>query len=140
MRKQTGFTLIEILVTVIVVAIGLLGLAGLQATALKFNSTAYQRSQATILIYDIIERIRANPNPQSAVFQYIACNLNPASASCTGIVQQDIQAWQNAIALTLPGATIPPDIIPGNILTIRIRWNDSRGQDALRDVSIRTNL
>lgn len=59
MQKQTGFTLIEILVTVIVLSIGLLGLAGLQATSFKFNSTAYQRSQATSLAYDIADRIRA---------------------------------------------------------------------------------
>lgn len=132
-----GFTLIEILVTVIVLSIGLLGLAGLQAVSLKFNSTAYQRSQATILIYDMVERMRANPSQVSA---YINCIYGGA---CAGTVQQDIQAWQNAIVATLPGAVIPPDAITlsGGILNIKITWDDSRGQDnEIRTVSMGTSL
>ena len=138
--RQRGFTLIEIMVTVIVLAIGLLGLAGLQATALKFNSTAYQRSQATILIYDIIERIRAQPIAQTAIFPYLTCSLDINSSGCSGPAQQDVQNWRNAIASTLPNPTGDIRLPDTGVITIRIAWDDSRGENSPRTVTVRTNL
>lgn len=135
---QRGFTLIEILVTVVVLSVGLLGLAGLQAAALKFNSTAYQRSQATVLIYDMIERIRANPDQKSRD-DYLDCILGKACVDPTALA--DIQAWQNAIIATLPGAVIDdPITLSGGVYNIKITWDDSRGQDPLRTVEVKTNL
>jgi len=60
MFKTTGFTLIEVLVAVVVLAGGLLGLAALQVTSLSSNQTAYNRSQATQLAYDIADRMRTH--------------------------------------------------------------------------------
>src|SRR5699024_7298926 len=60
--RMGGLTLIEVLVTMLVLSIGLLGLAGLQALMLYQHHSAYQRSQATILTYDIIDRMRTNRN------------------------------------------------------------------------------
>ena len=54
-----GFTMVELLVAVLVLSIGLLGLAGLQAAGLRNNQSAYLRSQATILAYDVADRMRA---------------------------------------------------------------------------------
>ncbi|MCP5158556.1 MAG: type IV pilus modification protein PilV [Gammaproteobacteria bacterium] len=109
MRKQNGFTLIEILVTVVVLAIGLLGLAGLQAISLRYNSTAYQRSQATILAYDIVERMRAS-KPAGGI---IRCP------------QQDVPAWLAVVAATLPLGTgsVAPS---GNVCVITVQWDDDR--------------
>ncbi|HSP31767.1 MAG TPA: type IV pilus modification protein PilV, partial [Halomonas sp.] len=59
-KKQRGFTMLEVLVSMIVIAIGLLGYAGLQATSMKNGNTAYLRSQATMLSHDIVERMRVN--------------------------------------------------------------------------------
>lgn len=141
---QRGFTLIEILVTVIVLSIGLLGLAGLQAVALKFNSTAYQRSQATILIYDMIEQIRANSGQSRS--DYLACISGGACIDPT--VQTDIQDWNNMISQTLPSgsglmtqcgpASVPP--CPANTYVFSVTWDDSRGQDSLQTIEIRTTL
>ncbi|MCS6948044.1 MAG: type IV pilus modification protein PilV, partial [Steroidobacteraceae bacterium] len=58
--KARGFTLIEALIAVLVLSIGLLGIAGLQLASLQTNSVAYQRSQATMLAYDLLDRMRAN--------------------------------------------------------------------------------
>lgn len=60
-RKDSGFTLIEILITVIVLSIGLLGLAGLQINGLRANMSSEARSKASALANDIAERMRANP-------------------------------------------------------------------------------
>lgn len=59
-RASRGFTLIEIMVALVIFSIGLLGLAMLQTTGLKFNTDSYMRTQATILAYDLIDRMRAN--------------------------------------------------------------------------------
>ena len=55
-----GFTLIEVLVALVVMSVGLLGLALLQQNAVAFNRDAYLASQATVLAYDIADRIRGN--------------------------------------------------------------------------------
>jgi type IV pilus assembly protein PilV len=60
-RAQRGFSLLEVLVALLVLSIGLLGLAALQTMGLKFNTQSYQRTQAVLNAYDIIDRIRANP-------------------------------------------------------------------------------
>ncbi|MFZ0257314.1 MAG: type IV pilus modification protein PilV, partial [Gammaproteobacteria bacterium] len=57
---QQGFSLIEVLITVLVLAIGLLGLAGLHAQALRFSHNAYLRSHATLLGNEMADRMRAN--------------------------------------------------------------------------------
>lgn len=60
-RRQRGFSLVEVMVSVLVLSGGLLGLAFMQAQGMKFNAEAYQRTQATVLAYDIIDKLRANP-------------------------------------------------------------------------------
>jgi len=59
--QQTGFSLLEVLIALLVLAVGLLGLAALQNMGLRLNHQSYERTQATILIYDMIDRMRVNP-------------------------------------------------------------------------------
>jgi len=59
-KTQRGFTLIEVLVTIVIVSVGLLGLAGLQINGLRANMSSETRSKATLLASDIVERMRAN--------------------------------------------------------------------------------
>ena len=59
--RQAGFSLIEVLVTMVVLSIGLLGVAGMQASGLRNNHAVYTKTQATNLAMDMAERIRANP-------------------------------------------------------------------------------
>ncbi len=77
-RKSSGFTLIEVLITIIVVSISLLGLAGLQISGLRANIVSEARSNATILANDIAERIRAN---QLGANQYTA--ITTAEQDCS---------------------------------------------------------
>ena len=61
-KYQTGLSLIEILVTVVVLSIGLLGIAGMQAFGMRYNNDSYVRSQAVSYANDLVERMRANPD------------------------------------------------------------------------------
>jgi type IV pilus assembly protein PilV len=59
-NRERGASMIEIVITIFIVSIGLLGLGGLQINAMKFQNSASQRSEATQSAYDLSERIRAN--------------------------------------------------------------------------------
>lgn len=58
--RPSGFAMLEVLISILVIAFGLLGLAGLQGFSIRNNHNAYLRSQATLFAYDIADRIRAN--------------------------------------------------------------------------------
>lgn len=109
MTQHGGFTLLEVLVTLVVVAIGLLGLAGLQLTALQNNHSAYMRSQATILAGDIIDRVKANSAAVTAgdynegtANQDTNCESASAGCSSAAMAGNDLYQWESALASQLP--------------------------------------
>jgi type IV pilus assembly protein PilV len=108
MKTHAGFTLIEVLIAVVILAGGLLGLAALQATTLKNNQGAYFRSVATQLAYDMSDRMRSN---SAGV---IALDYNNKTASTTPrdcivnrctpaqMADYDLAQWNTALG-ELPG-------------------------------------
>jgi type IV pilus assembly protein PilV len=140
--RQRGFTLIEILVTVIVLSIGLLGLAALQATSVRFNHSAYLRSQATSLAYDIVDRMRVNRvaalNNGYTGSVTRSCQSNVALAGT--VAAQDIAAWGNALACALPSGRGTIVRGAGTVFTITVLWDDSRGQEDLQQFAMVTDL
>ncbi len=141
-----GLTLIEVLIALVVLSIGLLGLAGLQTTSLQSNTSAYHRTQATALAYDLADRMRANRNAAlndqyNGGFQTPPPACNPAVGG-GGTPATDLLAWRNALVCRLPQGTgavvrVDPD---SNEFTITIRWDDSRGVDGLMDFAFTTAL
>lgn len=105
---QSGFTLLEILVAIVVLSIGLLGLASLQAVGLRTNQSAYLRSQATLLAEDMVDRMRAN-NVAVRANDYNLPVANP-SANCRSaagcspneMAQNDYAEWTTALAGVFP--------------------------------------
>lgn len=140
LHKETGATLIEVLVAMVVLAIGLLGLAGLQATSIQSNHSAYYRSQATILASDLADRMRAN-RTEALTDAYLIDFPTPSTSNDEDSgtsAQKDIAAWLNQLARTLPDGTgkVEKD---STLVTISIRWNDTRGQiKASDDVNTHT--
>ena len=94
--RNAGFSLIEVLVTILILMIGLLGLAGLQGRALTSQMEAYQRSQALILLKDMADRI--NANRKNAAF-YVATVGTGAACPPAGatVASGDLNEWCNAL-------------------------------------------
>lgn len=121
---QKGVTLIEVLVAIIVLSIGLLGLAGLQSAGLTHNQSANFRSTATTMTYSILDSMRANRI--EAVNGGYNITLGAAIPSGSTIAEQDQRNWLNELALRLPAGTGAINVT-GTVVTVTIRWDDSRG-------------
>jgi len=99
--RSAGFTLIEVLVTIFVTAVGLLTIAGLQAASKKVNYEATQRTTATALAQDMVERIRANAQAKTSYLVSDATaatsgtNCAAANAVCSSSVlaAYDVYQW-----------------------------------------------
>lgn len=145
---QRGFSLIEVLVALLILSIGLLGLAALQTTSLKYNTDSYFRTQATYFVYDIIDRMRANSTAVSdgggydvptdtaaatVITTYNGCKssgcaCDTSSCSTTNLATYDLGKWFERVTTTLPGAigsNVPTiDINATKKVTIIIRWQE----------------
>ena len=127
-----GFTLLEVLIALLVLSVGLLGIAGLQLTSLRSNHSAYLRSQATILGYDILDRIRAN-RAQAQAGGYNATIDDakdlPSTDDDPSQAAADLKSWGTDV-LALPGAKASVNVSADNIVSVSISWDDSRADQA----------
>jgi type IV pilus assembly protein PilV len=82
--RQMGFTLLEVLVTLVIVTLGLLGVAALQGRALNAETEAYQRAQATALLADMADRINANRAVAPCFAQSYGTGVSSVTA-CNGV-------------------------------------------------------
>ena len=158
MKQQLnkGFTLLEVMISVFVLAIGLLGIAGLQMTGIKNNHTANMRVQATQLSYNLADRIRANieglenggylANVPDPLFLSDCSTAFPAGNTCTPteMAQADINYWFDSASNALPLVTgagnteITCSTLPclqGSIVTIQLRWNEQDGANGLTPIT-----
>jgi len=136
-------------VTVLILAVGLLGLAGLQAVSMRNNHSAYLRSQAVQLAYDMADRVRANSlaNRNLAIFDKPTAAETTAclTTGCSELqmAAHDVWEWKDQVYYALHGgeAVICRDVTPddgtgvdedgcdggnSNGLTVKIWWNDDR--------------
>ena len=127
MQRSAGFSLVEVLVSIVILSVGLLGTAGLMSASLRNTNTAYYRSQATVLADDLIDRMRANT--VAARNGNYDIDLGPAYAAPGGSMARfDSEEWVESLATILPGGVGIVDVLPSGVATITIRWGD--GDDA----------
>lgn len=116
LSMERGSTLLEVLVSIVIIAFGLLGLAGLQATSVKGNHSAYLRSQATLLAYDMGERMRAaREDTQNGTYD-------------EGSAEAERTTWDQLIVRSLGAGSIGQVARNGNFVTITVSWDDNRGR------------
>lgn len=147
-RRSAGFTLVEVLVAVLVISIGMLGVARLVLAAVKANDSAYFRTQAANLAYSMLDEMRANrayaltapgyavgygayPNPgftcegsgntctPAQIAQYDLYMWKQQLSSSSGVTTGALPSGDGQIVMNFPGGTGQPTA------TITITWNDS---------------
>lgn len=118
-QNQRGVSLIEILVSIVIVCFGLLGVAGLLTTGLKSTQGSQIRTQASFLAYDMADRMRSN--------RRVALNQEyvTATTASNAIAVADKADWKTAVE-TLPGGTGTVTMSNTTFFTITIQWDDSK--------------
>ncbi|MGH8397370.1 MAG: type IV pilus modification protein PilV [Gammaproteobacteria bacterium] len=154
-----GFSLLEVLIALVILSVGLLGVAGLMSTTLKSNDSAYMQSQATTLAYNMIDRMRANIVETNALTYNFAMPAAPSAATyttaCTNTVcssanlaTYDMGQWEYDLAAKLPQgrgsittASSATSTYPAAVytVTVKVLWNDSRANKALSGTAAPTN-
>ena len=131
-HRQSGVTLIEILIAVVVLAIGLLGLGGMQMNAMKNNLSSMQRSQAVFLSYFIFDAMRANRDAAlDGDYNLTKSDGCDVPETATNLVEDDTKTWLEALKSNLGDADTTCGEIDceSGLCTVRIYWNDGRGTD-----------
>jgi len=102
--RQSGSSLVEVLVTIIVLSLGLLSISGLIVTGMKYGHNSYGSSQASWIANDIVDRMRANRDAASTPpFSYNLAMTAPApSSSSSNVAQNDLANWRAKLTATLP--------------------------------------
>ena len=137
-QPLAGFTLLEVLIAMLILSVGLLGLAGLQATGIKNNHSAYMRSQAVAFGYDIIDRMRANR--LSALSGGYNIAMGSGAPSGSSIAQTDLRQWKNLIAGHLPTGDASANVNGGTV-TVVVQWDDSRADGSSTEtITVQTEL
>lgn len=146
-KRQAGSTMMEVLVSMLVLSFGMLGMAGVQSVSLRGNQSAYYRTMATTLSTDMVDRMRANLAGVSDGGYDDEDGAATASCftagGCTDVqmAAQDILDWEAAVTATLPGGSsvVCVDSTPGDgtaaanacdstgsIYAVKIWWDDNR--------------
>lgn len=152
MRRTSGFTLVEMLVTLVIVSIGMLGVAKLTLGTVQANDSALMRSEATVLLQQVIENMRAN-DALAVLGQYnVALGVTPAISS---IPTQDLNTWKTMLQSSLPSGdgsiTTAAETNPATggietVATVTVQWDDSVAEQAfgaaagVQTISVETML
>src|SRR5699024_10996669 len=139
-QQQQGFSLIEVLIALVVLSIGLVGLAGLLVQGIKTNHNAYLRTQAVLLSNDMAERMLANPaglhNGDYNTIDTTSANADPGWVTTkhgchpTQMARYDAYAWGRALSSALPaGVGTVTGAGSGSVFNITVSWSET-GHDA----------
>jgi type IV pilus assembly protein PilV len=147
---QKGATLVEVLIAILILSIGMLGMAGLMATATKYQTGAWARAGVSGAIADLSDRIRANLtgangyqsapggvattgtgyqlslpySTQAAASSVTVANCLTASCTPADRATHDVATWRNLLRTTLPGGA---GLISGDVTTgfrVTVMWFD----------------
>ncbi|WP_339615911.1 type IV pilus modification protein PilV [uncultured Gilvimarinus sp.] len=108
-NKQSGISLIEVMITVLILSTAILALAALHTRSLQYNTSAYMRSQANIMAYDVIDRIRAQ--------------------SAHDVISVPAENELKLIVANLPGASIDIDC-DDRLCTVSVKWDEPTVNEA----------
>ena len=126
MWKQTGTSLIEILVTVVILSVSLLSMAALQTQSLKLNQSAMMRSQANIMAYEMMDRIRINRGTNSTNIGNYSADYDETPSGNT-LATQDVSDWRTGLASALPsGEGAIACVSATRLCEVSVKWSEEQ--------------
>jgi type IV pilus assembly protein PilV len=137
-NTQRGLGLIEVLVAVLVLSIGLLGLAGLQMRTLRNNESSLERGVAVVEMHAIADALRADrTNAKNGLFNLAIDDAAPTGTTFREVV---LASWRANLVSALGAEATGSVDCNGTLCMIVIRWNDSRATAGLDQLSIQTQV
>ena len=137
-RQQRGVGMIEVLITLLVLSIGLLGLAALQLRTLRNNQSSLERSMAVAETHAVADAMRADrTNAVNGLFNIALTDPAPTGTTFREVV---LAAWRNNLINGLGADATGSVACNGALCTIVIQWNDSRGTGGLDQLNITTQV
>ncbi len=128
--RQRGASMIELLVSILIFALGMLGLVGLQTRTLSYGQASLYRSQATALTDDILDRMRADrASAKNGNWDTALANSAASITGTTTVAERDLKEWKQAVEDLLPsgkGAIVRSVVDFKPVITITVTW-DERG-------------
>ena len=135
LRGERGATMVETLVALVVLSVGLLGIAALFVTSIRAARSSVSRMQAVNLVADLSERIRAN-RAASVAYNGAAANngciggaIGAVNCTAVAMAAKDLWAWNQQIAATWPGGAANGVVAvvagPPDSYTITISWTEA---------------
>jgi len=130
-RKQiAGFTLLEVLIALLVLSIGMLGVAGMQISSLKASQNTFYRSQGNMLAYEMMDRISVNAasvasygGVNTTSNNYSSTNCETSACVAAAIAAFDIAQWEINLASALPSGNGSIAVAAG-LVTVTVRWDE----------------
>jgi type IV pilus assembly protein PilV len=132
-NEQLGFSLLEVLITIVIATVGLIGVAGMQVASIKMADVSNTRTIGAAHVSQIYERMAGNT---TALTTYQVAYGGGGSIP-------DVQNWKQALAATLPngdgaitvvetgtGCVPPPtgsEVVGCSLVTVTVRWREFRG-------------
>jgi len=115
-QRHGGFSLVEVLITLVIMSVGMLGIAGLYVQSMQAGRTSMFRHHAVTLAGDVADRIRATPTADIAYTAPVGVNNNCVlgGIDCTPpqMAANDILLWKDQAANTLPGGDVTIVLTP----------------------------
>ena len=140
-RRQRGVSLIEVLVSVLVVSLGMLGAVALQANALRNNQGSYERTQTAILTQGIFDAMRANMAGVTAG-SYNTGGMICAAPAEADLATRDLARWITSMQAQIHAGACGAVACAGDACTVQVQWDDSRatGGSAIQNITLTAQL
>ncbi|PKM30517.1 MAG: type IV pilus modification protein PilV [Gammaproteobacteria bacterium HGW-Gammaproteobacteria-11] len=162
-RKTAGFSLLEVLITLLLVTVGLLGMVAMQGRSIAYTTDSLHRTQAAILANELIEIIRATPSSvvedENASLYFTGTLPTPAAGQeClelpdSELMDRQIECWGDKVRRLLPGTEdaavssqfyvcltdTPGNCGTGTALEIRLAWR-AVGSECLNDNAVDSDI
>ena len=140
-RRQAGVSLVEVMVSVLVVTLGMLGAAALQASAMRNNQGSYERTQTSILTQGILDAMRANLVAVNAT-SYNTGEWVCSAGAPASLAASDISHWVSTLKTQINADACGRIECAAGVCSVSVRWDDSRatGGSSAQVITTRAQL